>query len=177
MITCMLSTLITTSLKRDSIYTSKLARQGVEITQGWEQSVLRALKVRDVGSDHFVTIPEDMHLVDIVEILKTEDLSYLHMVDNDGRLKGIISFSDIRSALHEEGLKYLVIARDVATTDIITISPSDSIQDALYKMGRNAISHLPVVEENDNGKIIGTLSKKDVMAVYNRAVLGREGVE
>jgi CIC family chloride channel protein len=177
MITCMLSTLITTSLKRDSIYTSKLARQGVEITQGWEQSVLRALKVRDVGSDHFVTVPEDMHLVDIVEILKRENVSYLHMVGNDGRLKGIISFSDIRSALQEEGLEYLVIARDVATTDIITISPSDSIQDALYKMGRNAISHLPVVEEDDNRKIIGTLNKKDVIAVYNRAVLGKEGVE
>jgi CIC family chloride channel protein len=177
MITCMLSTLITTSLKRDSIYTSKLSRRGVEITQGWEQSVLRALKVRDVASDHFVTVPEDMHLADMVEILKREDLSYLHMVDNDGGLTGIISFSDIRSALHEEGLRYLVIARDVATTEIITIHPSDSIQDALYKMGRNGISHLPVVEENDIGKIIGTLNKKDVMAVYNRAVLGREGVE
>jgi CIC family chloride channel protein len=177
MITCMLSTLITTSLKRDSIYTSKLSRRGVEITQGWEQSVLRALKVRDVASDRYVTVPEDMHLGDIVEILKAKDVSYLHMVDNDGGLKGIISFSDIRSALHEEGLKYLVIARDVATTDIITIRPSDSIQDALYKMGRSGISHLPVVEENDVGKIIGTLNKKDVMAIYNKAVLGREGVE
>jgi len=177
MITCMLSTLITTSLKRDSIYTSKLSRKGVKITQGWEQSVLRALKVRDVGSDHFVTVPENMHLVDIVEILKTEDVSYLHMIGEDGGLKGIISFSDIRSALQEEGLEYLVIARDVATTDVITITPSDSIQDALYKMGRNGISHLPVVEEDDNRKIIGTLNKKEVMAVYNKAVLGREGVE
>ena len=175
MIACMLSTLITTSLKRDSIYTSKLSRRGVEITQGWEQSVLRALKVKDVASDHYVTVPEDMHLDDIVEMLKAEDVSHLHMVDDDGGLKGIIAFSDIRSALHEEGLKHLVIAKDVATMDIITISPSDSIQDALYKMGRNAISHLPVVEEDDTGKIIGTLNKKEVMAVYNKAVLGRSG--
>jgi CIC family chloride channel protein len=175
MITCMMSTLITTSLKRGSIYTIKLARRGVEITQGWEQSVLRALKVMDIASDRVVTVPEDMHLVDIFETLKTEDVSYLHMVGNDGELKGIVSFSDIRSALQEEGLKHLVIARDVATTEVITICPSDSIQDALYRMGSNGISHLPVVEENDNSKIIGTLSKKDVMAVYNRAVLGREG--
>jgi len=177
MITCMLSTLITTSLKRGSIYTIKLARRGVEITQGWEQSVLRALKVRDIASDRVVTVPEGMHLVDIFEVLKTENVSYLHMVDNDGRLKGIISFSDIRSALREEGLERLVIARDVATMGIITITPSDSIQDALYRMGRNGISHLPVVEENDNGKVIGTLNKKDVMAVYNKAVLSREEVE
>jgi CIC family chloride channel protein len=177
MITCMISTLITTSLKRGSIYTTKLLRRGVEITQGWEQSVLRALKVRDIASDHFVTVPEDMYLVDIFKILKTENVSYLHMVGDDGGLKGIISFSDIRSALLEEGLKYLVIARDVATADVITISPSDSIQDALYRMGRNGISHLPVVEEEDSGKIIGTLDKKNVMAAYNKAILDREGVE
>jgi CIC family chloride channel protein len=177
MITCMLSTLITTSIKRGSIYTIKLARRGVEITQGWEQTVLRALKVKDIANDYVVTVPEDMHLGDIFEILKTEDVSYLHMVDNDGSLKGIISFSDIRSALREEGLEYLVIARDVATMDIITISPSDSIQDALHRMGRYGISHLPVVEEDDNGKVVGTLTKKDVMAVYNKAVLGKEEVE
>jgi len=176
MITCMISTLITTSLKRGSIYTIKLLRRGVEITQGWEQSVLRALKVKDIASDHFVTVPEGMHLVDIVEILKAEDVSYLHMVGDDGVLKGIISFSDIRSALQEEGLEYLVIARDVASTDVITISPSDSIQDALYKMGRNGISHLPVVEKEDSGKIIGTLDKKNVMAAYNKAVFSREEV-
>ncbi|MDF1526486.1 MAG: chloride channel protein [bacterium] len=174
MITCMLSTLITTSLKRDSIYTSKLARKGVEITQGWEQSVLRSLKVRDVASDQVVTVPEGMNLIDIVEMLKEENVSYLHMVGDDGRLKGIISFTDIRSALQEEGLEYLVIARDVATTNVITITPSDSIQDALYKMGRNGISHLPVVEEDDREKVIGTLNKKDVMDIYNRAVINRE---
>jgi CIC family chloride channel protein len=177
MITCMLSTLVTTSLKRGSIYTIKLARRGVEITQGWEQSVLRALKVRDIASDRVVTVPEDMYLVGIFETLKTEDVSYLHMVGNDGGLKGIISFSDIRSALQEKGLEYLVIARDVATTDVITISPSDSIQDALYKMGRYGISHLPVVEEDDKGKVIGTLDKKNVMAAYNKAVINREEME
>ena len=115
-----------------------------------------------------------MYLVDIVEMLKAEDVSYLHMVGDDGGLKGIISFTDIRSALQERGLEYLVIARDVATTNIISITPSDSIQDALYKMGRSGISHLPVVEEEDNRKVVGTLNKKDVMAVYNRAVINRE---
>ena len=95
------------------------------------------------------------------------------MVDEEGDLKGIISFTDIRSALQEEGLEHLVIAGDVATRDVVTIKPSDSIQDALYKMGRNGISHLPVVEEDNDGKVIGTLNKKDVMAVYNRAVLSR----
>jgi len=175
MIACMLSTLITTSLKRDSIYTSKLTRSGVEITQGWEQSVLRALKVKDVFNDQVVTVSESADLEDIVEILKAENVSHAHMVESDGNLTGIISFSDIRSALQEDGLEHLVIAKDVATHNVVTIKPSDSIQDALYKMGRYGISHLPVVEEEDDRKVIGTLNKKDVMAVYNKAVLSRAG--
>jgi CBS domain-containing protein len=44
-------------------------------------------------------------------------------------------------------------------------------------MGRYGISHLPVVEEDDNGKVVGTLIKKDVMVVYNKAFLGKEEVE
>lgn len=173
MIACMLSTLITTSLKRDSIYTSKLTRQGVEITQGWEQSVLRSLKVKEVMDEHVVTVSEGTHLVDIVELLKSEDVTHLHMVGREGTLTGIISFSDIRPSLQEEGLEHLVIAKDVATKNVITIYPSDNIQDALYMMGRNGISHLPVVAEDDKGKVIGILNKHDVMGVYNRAVLNR----
>jgi CIC family chloride channel protein len=173
MIACMLSTLITTSLKRDSIYTSKLTRQGVEITQGWEQSVLRSLKVKEVMDEHVVTVTEGTHLVDIVELLKSEDVTHLHMVDREGTLTGIISFSDIRPSLQEEDLEHLVIAKDVATKNVITIYPSENIQDALYMMGRNGISHLPVVAEDDKGKVIGILNKHDVMGVYNKAVLNR----
>lgn len=173
MIVCMLSTLITTSLKRDSIYTSKLTRQGIEITQGWEQSVLRSLKIKDIATDHFVSVPENMYLVDIIELMKSEEVFHLHMVGIKGELKGIISISDIRSALHEKDLERLVIARDVATTDVVTIRSSETMQDALYKMGSHGISHLPVMDEDDDKKVIGTINKKDVMAIYNKVVLNK----
>ena len=174
MITCMLSTLITTSLKRGSIYTIKLFRKGIEISHGWEQNILQAIKVRNIMNDQVVTVPESMQLVDVINHLKTQDASYLHVVSESNELIGIISFRDIRPVLQEASLKQLVIARDVATTDVTTIRPSDNIQLALQEMGSRGISQLPVVADDDSRKVIGTLSKKDVLAAYDKAVFHRE---
>jgi len=174
MFACIISTIITTSWKSGSIYTIKLARRGVKLSQGTEQSILQAIKVKDIMSDEVVTIPENMQLGQIIESLKSKDVSHLHVVDENSNLTGIISFRDIRSAIHEESLADLVIAKDVGTVKIITIHPSDSILLALQKMTDKGISHLTVVSEDDGGKVVGTVSQRDVMTAYDKAVLKRE---
>ena len=174
MISCILSTLIATSLKSGSIYTIKLARRGVDIHQSWEQSVLQTVKVGDIMSNNVVTIGDNEPLVDIIERLKREDVSNLYMVNGQNDLRGVISLRDIRPALQEEGLSRLVIAADVATMDILTVSPSDNIQLALQKMSSRGVSQLAVVAEDDGKKIIGELNRKNVMTAYDRAVSQRE---
>jgi len=174
MFACIISTLLTTSLKSGSIYTIKLARRGVKISQGTEQSILQAIRVKDIMSDEVVTIPEGMPLGLIIDSLKSKEVSYLHVVDKDENLTGIISFSDIRSAIHEEALIDLVIAKDVATVKIVTVYPSDNVLAALQKMTAKGISHLTVVAEDDGEKVVGTVSQRDVMTAYDNAVLKRE---
>ena len=142
--------------------------------QGWEQSILQAMKVSDIMREQVVTVPEGMKLGEVIDRLKDQDVSYLHVVNNQDELTGIISFRDIRSALQEEALNSLVIARDVATVDIITIHPTDSILLALQRMGSRGISQLPVISDDDGRKIIGTVSQRDVLAAYDKAVLNRE---
>ena len=173
MFACIISTLIASSIKQGSIYTIKLARRGVKLVQGWEQGILQTLKIRNIMREEVVTIPEGTMLGEVIARLKTQDISYLHVVNREEELTGIISFRDIRSARQEETLNNLVIARDVATKAIVTIRPSDSILLVLQEMGGRGISQLPVVEE-ESGKVIGTVSQRDVMAAYERAILKRE---
>ncbi len=174
MFACIISTLVATSIKSGSIYTIKLSRRGIELSQGWEQSILQTIKVRDIMRDHVVTVPEGTLLGEVIESLKTMDVSYLHVVNDSNELTGVISFRDIRSALQEETLKNLVIAKDVATIDIVTIHSTDSILVALQEMGSRGISQLPVVREDDGRKLVGTVSQRDVMAAYDKAILNRE---
>jgi CIC family chloride channel protein len=175
MFACIISSIVTTSIKKGSIYTIKLSRRGVELSQGWEQSILQAIKVRDIMRERVEKVSEGTKLGAVIERLKTSNISYHHVVDNDDRLTGIISFRDIRSALQEETLSQLVIARDVATTrDLVTIFPADSILMALQEMGSRGISQLPVVEDIKGKRVIGTVTQRDVMAAYDRAILNKE---
>jgi CIC family chloride channel protein len=58
--------------------------------------------------------------------------------------------------------------------DILTVRASDNVQLALEIMGRRGISQLPVVAEDSAIKVIGTVSKKDVLAAYEKTIVRRE---
>ncbi|HBF42522.1 MAG TPA: chloride channel protein [Desulfobacteraceae bacterium] len=174
MITCILSTITASSLKKGSIYTMKLLRRGVDISGGLEQNILKSLKVKEFMEDKVPTVPEGMFLKDLINTFKTRDVSYLHMVNKDSDLTGIISFRDIRPLLDEKELHYLIIAKDVANTDLATVGPNDNIQTALQMMSKRGISQLPVVAGDNGKKVIATMTEKDVIAAYDKAVIRHE---
>jgi len=98
----------------------------------------------------------------------------LHVIDANNQLAGIISFRDIRRILGQEESNYHTFARDIATTDVITVTPADNIQVALQLMSSKGISQLPVVKEKNSRDLIGDLREKDLLAAYDKAVLRRE---
>jgi len=162
------------SIKRGSIYTIKLLRRGVDIAGGLEQNILRSLKVRDFMKDQFYAVPESMKLLDLLSAFKKMDAPYLHVLNKKGELSGIISFRDIRTLLQEEELHHLIVAKDVASTDLLTITPEDNLLDALHKISRKGISQLPVVEVSNSKKLIGTLRHKDILSAYDNIIQKRE---
>jgi CIC family chloride channel protein len=174
MITCILSTIVASSLKKGSIYTVKLLRRGVDIAGGMEQNILRTLKVKEFMRNDIEVVPEDLNLKDLIRTFKERDASYLHMVNKEYELTGIISFRDIRPLLQEEELHYLVVASEIATDNVATVNPEDTIQAALHIMGKRGISQLPVIEGSDGKKIIGTLREKDLLTAYDKAVIRQE---
>jgi len=174
MITCILSTLVAISLKNGSMYTVKLLRRGVDISGGLEQNILRALKVRQIMKEDVATVPEGMALINLINTFKVKDIAYLHVVNENHELTGIISFRDIRPLLGEEEARYLIIAKDVAATDLATVSPEDNIQHALHIMSKKGLSQLPVVAGDNGKKVIATLREKDVITAYDNAIIRHE---
>ena len=174
MITAILSTIMASSLKSGSIYTIKLLRRGVDISKGLEQNILKNMKVRQIMEKNVVTVPEGMPLVSLISTFKVKNVSYLHMVNKENDLTGIISFRDIRPLLEEEQVNYLIIAKDVATTDLVIVGQDDNIQVAMGLMGKRGISQLPVTGGENGRKILGTLREKDVIAAYDNAVIRHE---
>lgn len=170
------SALLATRLKRESIYTMKLFRRGIDLQMGTEVSIMRSLRVKDVMKVDVDTIYRDMPLGEIRKLLLRSRSTFFPVIDRQGRLTGVIAFENLRSALFEEELEKVIIAEDLAISHPVTVFPSDNLYDALHKMNLHDIARLPVVSKFEPDKLIGVLSRSDVLAAYDNEIIKLRGV-
>jgi CBS domain-containing protein len=58
---------------------------------------------------------------------------------------------------------------DIMTTELFTLAPDDSLQDARRLMGEHNVRHIPVVAEDQ--RLVGLLSQRDVLAAADSTLL------
>lgn len=174
MIACIISALISGQIYKESIYTLKLSRRGVNIKAGKEVNVLKSIIVKDVMTHKVETMPESMKLGSLAEIISKSKNNSFPVTDSDGRLKGILSYFDYRDFIYDENLKDLLVAKDLATLKVITISHDANLYDAFEKISSKDFSILPVVASDDPGRLVGVLSRRDIISAYDKAVIKKD---
>ncbi|MGD0280052.1 MAG: chloride channel protein, partial [Smithella sp.] len=173
MLSCIISSVFASHLKKESIYTLKLTRRGVNIHEGREINIMKSLSVERAMTSTIETVPEDMTLKELIRYTMESKHSSFPVVDKQGLLTGILTFQDFKEIIFDKGLDDLIIAKDIATTELITITNQDNLETALKKIGFKNIEQLPVVDKNNPRKIIGILSRRDIFAAYNKALVDR----
>jgi CIC family chloride channel protein len=171
MIACIIASLASGRLVKESIYTFKLARRGVNIRAGKEVNVLRAINVKDVMNPVVESIPENLKLEEIAAIISKSKFNSFPVVDDQGHLTGILSFADYKNVLFDEDLKDLLVAKDLANSGVVTVSTNDDLYNALEKITLRDFALLPVVSPDDPKKLVGILTRRDIIGAYNKAVL------
>ncbi|MBN1276371.1 MAG: chloride channel protein [Deltaproteobacteria bacterium] len=171
MITCIISSLGAGRLLKDSIYTLKLSRRGVNIKAGKEINVLKSIRVKDVMNTKVDTVPENLSLKKLAEKISRSKHNSFPVVDVAGNLTAILSFLDYHDVAYDENLKDLVVAKDIATAKVVTTAVDDNIYDALEKITQRDFSILPVVAEANSTVLVGILTRRDIMDAYNKAVI------
>ena len=171
MLACIIATIASRRFLRDSIYTLKLARRGVDIKEGKEVNVLKSMFVKDVMNSNVETIPEALPLGQIAEHISKSKFNSFPVLNAQNELIGILSFNDYSEAVFDKHLKDLVVARDLATTDLVTISMEENLWTALEKISAKDFAVLPVVSPQDPNKLEGVVSRRDIIGAYNKAVL------
>ncbi len=171
MIACIISFMASSQLLEESIYTLKLARRGVNIRAGKEINDLKSILVKDVMNPKVETIPENLSLGRLSEkISKSKYNSFPVVVEGD-TLTGILSFFDYRDVIFDENLKDLLVAKDIATPEVITISLDDNLYNALEKITLEDFSILPVVSPDNPSQLLGVLTRRDIIGAYSKAVV------
>ncbi|MBW1704902.1 MAG: chloride channel protein [Deltaproteobacteria bacterium] len=171
MIACIICSLASGQLLTESIYTLKLARRGVNIREGKEVNVLKSISVKNVMNPGIETIAESLNLGRLAERISKSKYNSFPVVDDEGNLTGILSFLDYHAAVFDENLKDLVVAKELATRKVVTISLDDNLYNALEKITSKDFSILPVVSPDDSSKLLGILTRRDIIGAYNKAVI------
>ncbi len=171
MITCVISRLVAGRLSKESIYTFKLIRRGVDIRAGREANILKSISVKDVMNPQVETVLESLTLKEFAEKISKTKYTSFPVVNNKGQLTGLLSFLDYNTAVFNEDLQDLVVVKDLASPDVVTVSVDENVFNALEKITLKDFSILPVVAPDDHLQLLGVLTRKDILDAYDRMVM------
>ncbi len=132
-----------------------------------------------------VTINKDADILEAKELMEQYQIRHLPVVEPDGLLIGIITDRDLRSALPSTFFKkdkaqtkkvaaQSIKVKEIMAQDLVTLSPMDTIQDALLLIQKTLVGALPVVDEKD--KLQGIISVRDLLRAFvNVLGIGQPG--
>lgn len=174
MTACIMASLVQKKILSGSIYTLSLERRGIDIEAGREMGILAHLKVRGIMQSGASSVQSDTSLGKIMKQCLIGGCNYLYVVDSDGSLDGVISFSELREFVFEENLRDLVLAKELSNRNIMFVTPDESLASALNKFSLIDIDELPVVEQRNGTRTIkGIITRSQLMKAYRHELLKR----
>jgi CIC family chloride channel protein len=150
-------------LKGGSIYTIKLMRKGIYLDL--PQPVLSEVSVGEAMHKEVITVSPLCRISEVRDGIYRYNYTGFPVVD-EGRLVGMITFDDIRRIPPHEQEKMTV--KEVAVRAPITINPHQSAKMAMDIMYENDVGRLAVVEKDNAQKLIGIITRSDVIRAYER---------
>lgn len=119
--------------------------------------------VKDVMSSPVITVAENEKVDKVAQFMEMQRLGCIIVTDKDGRPIGIITERDlVTRVLAKNKLPGKLLAKDVMTSPLITISPDETLSDAARQMSRLNVRRLGVVYK---GNLVGVISSKDILAI------------
>jgi CIC family chloride channel protein len=134
--------------------------------------ILQAIQVKELADKIKAVrlIPQDMSFSDFKHYFSRTKQHYFPVMDQDHRLVSIFSINDVRGVLFSQEIEELVVMKDIGTSSIITTTPSEDLNTVLQKFTIKNIDSLPVVADDDPGKLIGMLGRREVISFYNQKI-------
>ena len=116
--------------------------------------------VKEVMSSKPCAIDADKPVSHAAKMMKDEGVGLAPVVEGN-RLIGTLTDRDIVTRVVAEGKDAdAVTAREAASTDLVTVTPQQDLDEALQLMAKNQVRRLPVIEED--GRLVGVVAQADV---------------
>jgi CIC family chloride channel protein len=169
LVPCMISVFIAYFITGKSyIYESQVPSRTESPAHQAEYSVplLQRVKVKDTMHTTFLTIAPEVTLNELSQMMKSSRVDGIPVL-RDGVLSGMVTALDIARVPEIDWAK--TPAEAVMTKELVVGYASQTLFQAWELMSVNNISHLPIVDRKDPGKLLGMMDSRDIAACYRWA--------
>lgn len=109
-----------------------------------------------------VTCKEDEEIKTIAQRIITHSVNHIVVVDNQGKLIGVVTSWDVTKAV-AEGKRNLA---EIIVRKVVTTTPNESLEEASRELAQHNISALPVIDRDK--KVLGIITSEDISKLLGR---------
>ena len=156
-----------------SIMTEKLARRGLRVHQDYEADALTQSTVSETMERDLPVVAANEKVGVLAERIAGHDPAVarheaLLILDDDGKLAGIITRGDILRALDKDSGGEATVLEAGSQQRLVVAYPDEMVSEAAAKLLRFDIGRVPVVERGDERKVVGYLGRAAILGARLR---------
>ena len=152
-----------------SIYSMRLAKKGQLLTHHKDKAVLTLMKMENVVEKDFVTVKPEMDLGEVVKAISTSRRNIFPVVDDNGRLIGIVLLDDIRNIMFRQELYHRFKVSKFMTSAPARLYDTASMEEVMRIFDDTQAWNLPVVDSEN--RYLGFVSKSKIFNSYREVLV------
>jgi H+/Cl- antiporter ClcA/predicted transcriptional regulator len=162
---------------RHSIMTEKLARRGTRIRSEYAADFLEQVLVSEIASTEVVALAADEPVEEVRDRIAARAPGSQHqgfpVVNGRGELVGVVTRRD----LLDLDIELTACVGELVRRPAVVIYDDSSAREAADHMVHERVGRLPVVSRRDPRRVIGIVSRSDLLEAHERRLAARHRVE
>jgi CIC family chloride channel protein len=163
MIVASMSFAISKRFEKHSLDVKSLAKKGLAFTSNKDKNILSSLSTNAIIQTDYLTVSPDENLEKLVEMISHSNQVIFAVVNKEQDLLGLVHFNTIREIIFNPYRVKFTLVKEIMTTPIDVIYPTDSMEVVMNKFEKAMVVFLPVIK---NTKYFGFISKSVALEAY-----------
>jgi len=168
MIVCISSYLTTSIFETNSIYALRLAREGKLLTHHTDQSALTLMNMDELIEKDYHPISQDLPMRKLVQEISRSNNNFIPVLDDGGRLLGIIDVTRIRHIIFRSELYDKFTVKQLMIQPSARLMYNESMREVMKEFDATDAAQLPVVDVNN--RLMGYISRTKMLADYRQVI-------
>ncbi len=151
-----------------SVYTKKLIEKGDLIPNDKDKQVLSLIHLNKIIEKDLLKIHPDASLDDLVALVRISKRNIFPVVDEEGRLNGIVTLDDIREFMFDEESRKEIYVNSLMHNPPESVSSYERMESVMAKFEKTGAWNLPVI---DKERYVGFVSKSRIFNAYRKKLI------